>query len=102
MKKVKPRTKLPPTKLNTKLLGKLSDAAMPKMPMTTMRLRGAHAKRFHSMKVGSHVRAHVKGKLMSMGMDEYNNNEPTADIQINDVAPTMDDANGGASSRLPR
>lgn len=100
MKVKKPRVQLPPDSLNSKLLGKMSDSAMPPTRMPTLHLSGKHAKKFHGLKPGSKVSAHVRGTVQNIGVDPYSNNDPTASLQLTHIAPRSS-ASSGAQPELP-
>jgi len=69
------------------LLNQMSDMAMPERPKPSLRLHGKEAKRFLGTKPGAKVSATIRGVLQSTGLDEYRNQEPTAEILINKITP---------------
>lgn len=68
-------------------LESLAATAMARHPKQTIHLRGKHAQPFHKMKVGSKVSARMHGTLQNAGIDQYNDNEPTAEISLDHFAP---------------
>ena len=92
MKVKKPRVQLPPDKMNTGLLNKMSASAgmatrPPPAVQPTLTLSGAHAKHFSGMKKGQPVSAHVKGVIQDVNPGGTGGPDPTASIQISHVSP---------------
>ncbi len=92
MKVKKPRVQLPPDKLNTGLLNKMSSSAgmatkPPPAIQPTLTLSGAHAKHFSGMKKGQPVNGHFKGIIQEAHPGMAKGPDPTASIQISHVSP---------------
>ncbi len=76
------------TKMNKKVLGNMTDTAMPFKPRTMIRLHGSDAKRFLDKKPGTKVSAQISGVIQSIGLEEYNHNEPMAEIRVTKISPS--------------
>ncbi len=76
------------TKMNKKVLGSMTEAAMPDRPKTMLRLHGSDAKRFFGKKPGTKVSAQIRGTIQSAGLEEYNHNEPVAEIRVTKISPS--------------
>ena len=77
--------------INKKLLNKMTESAMPaERPKPRLSLYGKDAQAFFGKKPGSKVSAKIKGVVQSVGMREWNSNEPEADIRITDIKADKD------------
>lgn len=73
--------------MNKKVLTKMTESAMPQPPKVMMHLRGKQAEQFLGKKPGSRVSAHIRGTVQTVGLSEWNHDEPTADIKITNISP---------------
>ena len=73
--------------VNSRVLNSMTNAAMPYKPKTMIRLHGADAKQFMGKKPGTKVSAQIRGVIQSVGLEEYNHDEPTAEIRVTKINP---------------
>jgi len=73
--------------MNKKVLNSMT-AMADNAPRIMMHLRGKDAKRFLGSKPGSKMSAMIRGVVQSVGLSEFDNNAPTADIKITKITPS--------------
>jgi len=73
--------------MNKRVLSGMTDRAMPFRPRIMMHLHGKDAKRFMGSKPGTKISAEIRGVLQGVSLEEFNNNEPSADIRVTKITP---------------
>ena len=71
--------------MNKKVLHRMTEHAMPESPRPNLSLYGKDAEALFGKRPGTKVKMQVSGVVTSVGVQEWQNDQPTASIRITKI-----------------